>query len=929
MDNKPSAIEIHGAKVHNLKNIDVSIPLNELVAIAGVSGSGKSSLAMGVLYAEGSRRYLEALSTFTRRRISQAERADVDDIEYVPSAIALHQRPGMPDVRSSFGTSTELLNHLRLMFSRLGSHQCPNGHHVEPSLDVALGRALHCPICGASWEGPGAESFAFNSDGACPHCQGTGIVREINDDALVPNQNLTIAEGAVEAWNMFGIAWMAKVAEEFGVRMNVPFKDLTQEEKEIVYHGPEIKKVILFPSKNGKLFELNATYRNAHRAVEEALKGAETEKGLERINKYLSLQECPDCHGTRLNAQARSTLLCGKSLPEVTAMTLEELVAWVATVPKSMPSSMQEMARNIVDRLLDTSKRLLDLGLGYLSLDRAASTLSTGERQRVQLARSVRNRTTGVLYVLDEPSIGLHPSNIEGLMEVMHKLISDGNSVVLVDHDVKVLKQADWMLEMGPGAGSEGGRVIASGSVDEIERNPASLIGGFLSGREPVLCRTRTSSAEMFAKGTIRLSTTQIHTVKPLDVAIPRGRLTAVTGVSGSGKTTLILESLIPALQALIASGAPSAQSSASPAPAASPTVTVGANIGSTEPTGHILSPIVTVGSDSATLPSSPTVTVGTNIGSTEPTEHILSPTVTIGSDSATLPSSPTVTVGSNQLPKHVVSIEAPGIHRVNLIDATPIGINIRSTVATYCDAHDELRKLFAATPDAKAAGCKASDFSYNTGSLRCPTCDGTGQISLDVQFLPDVDIVCPDCGGSRYAHAAYSIRYRSKHSHVSASPSNTPDGISLPELMSLTVDEALQRFDAPKITERLQILHDLGLGYLTLGESTPALSGGEAQRLKLASEMGRAQDDAVFVFDEPTIGLHPLDVRVLLRVFQNLIDNGATVIVIEHDTDVISNADYVIDMGPGGGESGGRIIAIGTPDDIRRNPASITGRYL
>ena len=527
----------------------------------------------------------------------------------------------------------------------------------------------------------------------------------------------------------------------------------------------------------------------------------------------------------------------------------------------------------------------------------------------MQLARSVRNRTTGVLYVLDEPSIGLHPSNIEGLMEVMHKLISDGNSVVLVDHDVKVLKQADWMLEMGPGAGSEGGRIIASGSVDEIERNPASLIGGFLSGREPVLCRTRTSSAEMFAKGSIRLSTTQIHTVKPLDVAIPRGRLTAVTGVSGSGKTTLILESLIPAIQSLIASGAPSAQSSASPYPAASPTVTVGANIGSTEPTGHILSPIVTVGSDSATLPSSPTVT--------------------IGSDSATLPSSPTVTVGSNQLPKHVVSIEAPGIHRVNLIDATPIGINIRSTVATYCDAHDELRKLFAATPDAKAAGYKASDFSYNTGSLRCPTCDGTGQISLDVQFLPDVDIVCPDCGGSRYAHAAYSIRYRSKHSHASTSPSGASDGISLPELMSLTVDEALQRFDAPKIAERLQILHDLGLGYLTLGESTPALSGGEAQRLKLASEMGRAQDDAVFVFDEPTIGLHPLDVRVLLRVFQNLIDKGATVIVIEHDTDVISNADYVIDMGPGGGESGGRIVAIGTPDDIRRNPASITGRYL
>lgn len=827
----PNEIKIRGARVHNLKNIDVNVPLGKLVAIAGVSGSGKSSLALGVLYAEGSRRYLEALSTYTRRRLTQAAKAAVEEIEHVPAAIALHQRPGVPGVRSTFGTQTELLNHLRLMFSRLGSHCCPNGHLHPPTTDVAAGKRLMCPVCGEEFDPPGAESLAFNSDGACPRCNGTGIVREIDDTTLVPDPSLTIGQGAVEPWKMFGISWMSKVAAEFGVRTDVPFATLTDEEKAIVFNGPEIKKLILIPSKNGKLFELNATYRNAHRAVEEALKKAATEKGLERINKYLSLQPCPECQGTRLNEQARSTLLCGKNLAEATAMTLDELTVWVRAVPASIPKPMRPMAESLVEQFNSTAQRILELGLGYLSLDRAAATLSTGERQRVQLARTVRNRTTGVLYVLDEPSIGLHPSNVDGLLGVMHDLVTDGNSVVFVDHDTRILREAEWLLEIGPGAGAAGGRLIAEGTVHRIAENPASHIGGFLSGREKVSVRMRATADEMFAKGRIRLSTAPLHTVHALDVEIPRGRLVAVTGVSGSGKTTLVLECLIPALTAFT-TGRP--------------------------------------------------------------------------------------------LPTHIRRLEADGIRRSNLIDASPIGINVRSTVATYSNILDELRQLYAATPAAKRAGYKASDFSYNTGSLRCPTCDGTGQISLDMQFLPDIDIVCPDCGGSRYGHAAENIAYRDKYASAEES------GISLPQAMALTVDEALERFSSvKKVRERLQMLHDLGLGYLTLGEATPALSGGEAQRLKLASEMGRAQDDSLFVFDEPTIGLHPADVRVLLAVFQHLVENGATVVVIEHDLDLITNADYVIDMGPGGGISGGRVVAVGTPETIAADPESITGRYL
>lgn len=826
----PDRIEVRGARVHNLKDIDASIPLNRLVGIAGVSGSGKSSLALGVLYAEGSRRYLEALSTYTRRRLTQAGRASVDEVLHVPAALALHQRPSVPGVRSTFGTSTELLNSLRLLFSRAGSHVCPNGHRVPPTLNVAAERPIACPVCGVEFFGPGAEDLAFNSGGACPECDGTGIVRTVDLDSLVPDETLTIDEGAVAPWSTLMWDLMKQVAREMGVRTDVPFNQLTPAERDIVFSGPAEKKHILYKAKKTDTFaELDFTYYNAVYTVENALAKVKDEKGLGRVARFLKQGVCPVCHGTRLSAEARRPQVAGIDLAEASAKTLDELVAWTDAVPEGLAPEMRPMAHNIVESFQHTARRLVDLGLGYLALDRAGSTLSTGERQRVQLARAVRNRTTGVLYVLDEPSIGLHPSNIDGLVEVMRDPLADGNSVVMVDHDTRILAAADWLVEMGPGAGADGGRIVAQGTLAEVEANPASLIGGFLSGEETVRVRERVPAADVFAHGSIELATGALHTVKPLKVAVPRGRLTAVTGVSGSDKTTLVLESLIPALVAN-ASGA--------------------------------------------------------------------------------------------KLPAHVKRIEAAGIERANLIDATPIGSNVRSTVATYAGVHDELRRAFARTPDAKAAGLKAGDFSYNTGKLRCPECDGTGSISLDVQFLPDVDITCPVCGGSRYAPKASRI-------HRPAEGCEDP-GCTLPRLMAMTVDEARTPASGlKKARARLDTLHELGLGYLTLGEATPALSGGEAQRLKLASEMGRAQDDAVFVFDEPTIGLHPLDVRTLLGVFERLVEQGATVVVIEHDLDVIANADYVVDLGPGGGASGGRIVAVGTPEQVADNPESVTGRYL
>ena len=809
-------IIIRGARVHNLKNIDVDIPLGKIVAISGVSGSGKSSLALGVLYSEGSRRYLDALSTYTRRRISQTKKASVDLIQYVPAALALNQRPNIPNIRSTFGTSTELLNSLRLLYSRCGNYFCPNGHMQEPTMNVAREIPIKCPECGEEFYGLGAEEYAFNSDGACPTCGGTGFIRDVDTSKLVLDDTKTLEDGAVAAWNQFGISWMYLVAGELGVRVDVPFRDLTDEEKDIVYNGPAVKKYINIPSKNGKLFELNAEYRNVHKAIEEALKKAKTEKGLTKINKFLTTKVCSDCGGTRLNKKANQTLLGGINLSTACEMNLQELVLWIPKVIEGLPREMQPMAEAIAEEFMDNANILLDLGLSYISLDRPANTLSTGELQRVQLAKTLRNHTTGVLYVLDEPSIGLHPDNVDGLISVIRRLIDDGNSIILVDHDTRILSIADYMIEMGSHAGADGGNIITQGSLSEIEDDPASQIGPFLTNSEKIIIRDK--SEDIFENGEISIRTSEIHNVKGLDVRIPKGKLTVVSGISGSGKTTLLLEALYPAVKAII---------------------------------------------------------------------------------------------NGEDLSDEILDIDCEDIKKIDLIDNVPIGQNVRSTVATYSKVLDDLRREFANLSDEY----KMSDFSYNTGKLRCETCNGTGSVSMDVQFLPDVEITCPDCDGSRYDKKVEEITY---------------NGLSIADVMSLTVDEALEElFGLEKVTRKLQKLSDLGLGYLTLGEATPSLSGGEAQRLKLASEIGKSQKNSIFIFDEPTIGLHPLDVKSLINVLDYLIDRGATVIVIEHDLDLIANADYIIDIGIDDNYWGGDILASGSLEDIIGSPKSLTGKYL
>ena len=809
-------IIIRGARVHNLKNVDVDIPLGKIVAISGVSGSGKSSLALGVLYSEGSRRYLDALSTYTRRRNSQSRKAQVDLIQYVPAALALHQRPNVPNIRSTFGTSTELLNSLRLLYSRCGNYTCPNGHIQEPTLNVAREIPIKCPECGVEFYGLGAEEYAFNSDGACPTCSGTGYIRDVDSTKLVSDDSKTLENGAVDAWNQFGISWMYHVAGELGVRLDVPFKDLTDEEKDIVYNGPAVKKYINIPSKNGKLYELNAEYRNAHRAIEEALKNVKTEKGLTKINKFLTTKVCSDCEGTRLNSKARETLLGGIDISQACKMNLKDLMLWVPQVVNELPDNVREMAEEIIEEFMDNGKILLDLGLGYISLDRPSNTLSTGELQRVQIARTLRSRTTGVLYVLDEPSIGLHPNNVDGLINVIRRLVEDGNSIILVDHDTRILSLADYMIEMGPKAGADGGNIIAQGSLDEIKNNSSSQIAPFLTKSEEIIIRDK--HEDIFENGAIEIKTSKIHNVKEIDVKIPKGKLTVVSGVSGSGKTTLLLEALYPAVKAQI---------------------------------------------------------------------------------------------NNENLSDNVIDIDCEGIKKIDLIDSVPIGKNVRSTVATYSKVLDDLRREFAKLSDEY----KMADFSYNTGKLRCETCNGTGSVSMDVQFLPDVEMTCPDCDGLRYGNKIDEVKY---------------NGLSLADIMSLTVDESLEElFGLDKVTDKLQKISDLGLGYLTLGEATPTLSGGEAQRLKLASEIGKSQKNSIFIFDEPTIGLHPLDVKVLIDVFDHLIEKGATVIVIEHDLDLIANADYIIDMGISDDDVAGEILAEGSIETVVNSKNSLTGKFL
>ena len=820
----PTHIKVRGAHVNNLKDMDVDIPLNQFVAITGRSGSGKSSLAMGVLYAEGARRYLNALSTFTRRRINQVGKAAVDSVQYLPSALALRQRPQVPGVRSTVGTMSESLNILRLVFSRLGSPVCPNGHRLKPTLAIAENMGhLVCPICGAHFTAYGAEDFAFNSNGACPTCGGIGEVRQLNADLLIADPTKTIEQGAVGSWHLPGRNFMPIVANAIGIPIDVPYQDLSDADKAKVLHGPKQTVAISIPSSKGKIFHMdNAVYENAYAAVEDSMATTTNERTIKRLNRFYTFDTCPDCHGSRFNPKLLTQLLAGRNIADVSDLTVADLHQFALTIVAQLPTEMQDLGQSLVDELLLSLQPMEDLGLDYLTLSRPGSTLSTGELQRIQLGRTLRSATTGVLYVLDEPSVGLHPANVQGLIKAFRGLVAQGNSVVVVDHDTSIIAAADYVLEIGPHAGKNGGTIVDQGTVDQIRHAPTSLIAPFLNGTATLRERPVLPAADLWQHGSLDIEVAHRFNIQDITAHLPKNRLTTITGMSGAGKTTLILDSLIPALKAA---------------------------------------------------------------------------------------------AKKQPLPAHVKQFNSNHLRHVVVVDSVPVGKNVRSTVATYTNILDHLRQLFAATPAAKAAGLTASAFSYNVAAGACPMCGGTGQISLDVQYLPDITEVCPQCHGQRYKRDVLAIEWHGK---------------TIADILALSVDEALPYFKAEtSIENTLQILHNMGLGYLLLGESTPALSGGEAQRLKLTSRIGKRQTGTLFVFDEPSVGLHPLDIQQLVKVFDQLIQQGATVIAIEHDLDVIANADYIIDMGPAGGIHGGHIVATGTPAEVSDNPASITGKYL
>ncbi|MCX0291626.1 excinuclease ABC subunit UvrA [Lactobacillus kullabergensis] len=829
---QPNKIEVIGGRVNNLKNIDVDIPLHKFVAISGLSGSGKSSLAMGILYSEGARRYLDSLAAYTRRRISQVGRAQVDEVKHIPSALALRQRPAVPGVRSTVGTVTEIFNIIRLIFSRLGSPVCPNGHRVPPTIKIAeamdltgeaMGR-LTCPTCGVQFYAFSAEDFAFNSDGACQKCQGLGTVEQIDDSKIIADENLSLEKGAVATWQIPGRNWMWRIARELGVRTDIPYKKLNAKEKDIVLHGKERKVPIDLPTSTGRVYHLDALYENAYNAVANSRKTTKSERGLQRINSFYKFSTCPRCHGYRIDPSRWQQLVAGKNIVEAEKLTLGELTQYMDEILASLPQDMQDLAENLTSELLHQVKPLLKLGLDYLSIDRQASSLSTGELQRIQLGRTLRTETTGVLYVLDEPSVGLHPDNVAGLIDVFHELVNQGNSLVVVDHETAIINAADWVIEIGPGSGSQGGRIISQGIPKEIEHNEKSLIGPYLTGKAPLFVRPRANKGQIFKHGKVEFDVTERFNLKNLHVQIPVNRLTSVTGFSGAGKTTLILDSLIPALKAQ---------------------------------------------------------------------------------------------KNNSERPKWVKSLNNNYIKNVVSVDSTPVGKNQRSTVATYTDIMDNLRKLFAKQPLAKKLKYRASHFSYNNKEGACPACGGTGVIALDIQYLPDMVETCSVCGGHRFNQNVLQVKWHN---------------LSIADVLDYSVDDALKEKifqEEPKITKTITTLHDMGLGYLHLGESTPALSGGEAQRLKLTSHIHQRQKGTLFVFDEPTVGLHPQDVRTLLQVFQRLLEQEGTIITITHDVDIMANSDYMIDMGPRGGQQGGKIIASGTPVDISQNSGSLTGKYL
>ena len=813
----PAVIGVRGARQNNLKNVDIDVPLWRTVAVVGVSGSGKTSLAIGTLYAEGMQRFLESLSTYSRRRLTQAQRPDVDQIEHLPPALALRQRPPIPGPRSTVGTMSEVLNVLRLMMSRLGTHVCPNGHQVGPSV-ATLAEEIACPVCGARFEHPSAESFAFNSYGACPACQGLGVRSEVDERTLIPDPGKTIEHGAVLPWNSGGRRLSMYAAGQLGVRLDVPYESLTDHERDIVLHGAPVRRDVTLAGRDGRTVQLSVNYDNAIAAVERSLR-SDNERTRRLVQRFVVTRVCSVCHGTRLRPEALASQLGGRNIAQISALSLAELRGFAAGLPAGLPAEISRMTTGLLAELDSRLTPLLDVGLSYLTLDRAGASLSTGERQRIELTSTVRASTTGMLYVLDEPSVGLHPSNIEGLRKTISALAGNGNSVLVVEHERDLIHAADWVIELGPGAGASGGTVIAQGSPRQLETDPQSIIGPFLAGA-PAVSRDRPARTGQARQIVIEVG--GLYNLHDVTASFPVNQLSALAGPSGAGKTALVLDSLIPAARAQLT-------------------------------------------------------------GSAEP--------------------------------GHVRRLELSGIRQVVQIDASPIGQNARSTPATYCGAFDQIRRVYADSPYARRRHWKPGHFSFNTRDGQCPTCQGLGHIDLDVQYLPDIGVQCPTCHGARFNDATLTVQV---------------NGLTIGDALGLTLQDALERFaDWAPVAAALRPVTEVGLGYLKLGEPTPSLSGGESQRLRIASRLRSSQRGVLYVLDEPSTGLHPLDVATLVGVLDQLLAAGATIIVIDHDLDLLAAADHLIDMGPGGGPEGGHIVAAGRPEDVARSPDSVTGPWL
>jgi excinuclease ABC subunit A len=936
-------IVIRGARVHNLKNLDVDIPRNKLVVITGLSGSGKSSLAFDTIYAEGQRRYVESLSAYARQFLGLMDKPDVDKIEGLSPAISIDQKSASHNPRSTVGTVTEIYDYLRLLFARAGVPHCSvcgkkisgqsvtqmvdqimamhestkfvimspivrdqKGEHkhmleevrkagyqrarfdgtvmdlsealalnidkkkkhsievivdrisldsgdrariadsLETALDlgndtvlllkndaeeILLSSSFACPDGHMNLPELNPRNFSFNSPhGACPDCTGLGTRLEVDPELVIPNRRLTLAEGAIRPWSKTTsrLSWYSRileaVAKEYGFSMNVPVKDLPPKMLEVVLYGTGTKKVKVvgeFASRDGE-FEMNTTFEGVIPNLMRRYKETDSDYMRSEIEQYMRIKKCPTCDGKRLKPEFLAVTIADKSIVDVSNFNIDAACEFIGALNKKLSEKDAKIAHQIIKEIVARLKFLQDVGLNYLTLDRSADTLSGGEAQRIRLATQIGSGLTGVLYILDEPSIGLHQRDNGRLLKTLKNLRDLGNTVIVVEHDEETILTADWVIDIGPGAGKHGGELVSEGAPEHVKKDKNSLTGKYLSGIEsiPVPKSRRKGNGK-----SLKIVGATEFNLKNIDVEIPLGKLVCITGVSGSGKSTLLNEILAKALSAYFYNAKES-------------------------PGAH----------------------------------------------------------------KKILGVD--NIDKVIDIDQSPIGRTPRSNPATYTGVFTYIRDLFAATPEAKIRGYKAGRFSFNVKGGRCETCGGDGVIKIEMHFLPDVYVTCEECKGKRYNKEALDIHYKGKN---------------ISEVLQMTVDEAYVFFrNVPLVARKLETLSLVGLGYMHLGQQATTLSGGEAQRIKLASELSRASTGrTLYILDEPTTGLHFDDVKRLLGVLSRLVEKGNTVLVIEHNLDVIAHSDWVIDLGPEGGDKGGEVVAVGTPEDIAKAKKSYTGQYL